>query len=65
MQLIVTLIEYLHESEVDRLRKRSWRVQRFETFEVTKIENVETMVAGLWHGSVSSGCIQVTKPARG
>lgn len=61
----MTLIAYFRESEVDRLRKRSWKVQRFETFEVTKIENVESMVADLWHGSVASGCIQVTKPARG
>lgn len=61
----MTLIAYFRESEVDELRKRSRKVQRFETFEVTKIENVESMVADLWHGSVASGCIQVTKPARG
>lgn len=61
----MTLIAYFRESEVDKLRKRSRKVQRFETFEVTKIENVESMVADLWHGSVASGCIQVTKPARG
>lgn len=61
----MTLIAYLRENGVDRLRKRSWKVHRFETFEVTKIENVESMVADLWHGSLVSGCVQVTKPARG